>query len=274
MVPDAPTSYAVDRSFHSSVCGKLLYEPVNFFYIMLKLIFLSLYTLIWTSLVLIGVGLWLVYAVLLFAFSILKFLVEERHVIGLRFHVKILRCHSINWRATAVVVSGLFGFIVLYVFTGDVGLNWLSESITITVPMLDNPNTRYYWIAPSFFVCIILYATTGAPNIIYDLECLDAALMQNVVYNSHGNEYNEESGIIIQKLGMALAIHNDRTDDIDVIHSRDVLRVGVSTKEADELKLVDNTNNEMENDSKETISETINSRVLRCSPHPEGLKLT
>ena len=125
---------ALDRSFHSSVCGKLLYEPANFFYIMLKLFFLSLYTLIWTSLTLVGVGLWLVYAALLFVFSILKFLVEERHVIGLKFHVKILRCHSINWRATAVVVSGLFGFIVLYVFTGDVGLNWLSESITITCP--------------------------------------------------------------------------------------------------------------------------------------------
>ena len=79
--------------------------------------------------------------------------------------------------------------------------------------------------------------------------------MQNVVYNSHGNEYNEESGIIIQKLGMALAIHNDRTDEIDVIHSRDVLRVGVSTKEADEMKLIDNTNNGMGDNSEGNISE-------------------
>ena len=99
--------------------------------------------------------------------------------------------------------------------------------------------------------------------------------MQNVVYNSHGNEYNEESGIIIQKLGMALAIHNDRTDDIDVIHSRDVLRVGVSTKEADEMKLIDNTNNEMKDDSEGNYFQSkISSRVLRCSPHPAGLKLT
>ena len=173
------------------------------------------------------------------------------------------------------MVSGLFGFIVLYLFIGDVGLNWLSESMTIAVPMFDNPNTRYYWIAPSFFACIILYATTGVPNVTYDLESLDAALMQNVVYNSYGNEYNEESGIIIQKLGMALAIHNDRTDDIDVIHSRDVLRVGVSTKEADEMKLIDNTNNGMwKSIQRKVFPSKISSRVSRCSPRPEGLKLT
>ena len=41
------------------------------------------------------------------------------------------------------------------------------------------------------------------------------------------NSKNESVGIVMQKLGKALAIHNDVNESIDIIHVRDVLRVGV-----------------------------------------------
>ena len=78
---------------------------------------------------------------------------------------------------------------------------------------------------------------------IYDLEALDPALMQNVVYNLSRNSDVEETGIIIQKLGQALAIHNDASGNIDVILLVR-LRVRVSISKSNDIIEDDGDQNE------------------------------
>ena len=240
-----------EASFKNGLCGKIWYEPGRLFFVLMKIFGLLLYSMLWTILMIIGAGLWIVYASILSVFSILRLIVEERHVLGLKFHIHVLRCSKFNWRISTLVFVGLVGGGILWVYIGDVGLNWLSETTTILLPLLPNANYRYYYIAPGFLICVIAYTITGAPNVLYDLEALDPVIMQNVVYRV-GDSQDENIGIVMQKLGKAVAVHSDISDSIDVIHLRDILRVGVLEVTEGE-RAEPNVHQSTENDQTETL---------------------
>ena len=213
--------------FKKGICGKFWYEPLRLLFVILKILFTFFYTFLWTFLMVVGAGLWFVYATLVSVFSTLRLLLDERQLLALKFHIYVLRCKGLNWRVSAVILSSMFGFFVLYGFIGDVGLNWLSDTMDIIFPLLSNPDLRYYYIAPAFLFCVMAYSMSGAHNSLHDLEALDPLVMQNIVYYNPGDDIPENFGIVVQKLGKAIAVRSDISGAIDVIHARDVLKVGV-----------------------------------------------
>eukprot|EP00944_MAST-04C_sp_MAST-4C-sp1_P001318 g1318.t1 len=247
----------ISRQCRHGLLGQCIFGPISLAVTLLRLFFLLLVYFFWAVVIIFGIIIWFAISLLLSIYGLCNILVSERHVIFLFFHVKILRCTKKPWYWSFNAFLGIILFGLCYGFIIDPVMSWSIENILLQgnqsileYIVIKGANYRFLYLAPVLLIFVTLYAIRGAPLVFYDLERFDATKMQNVRYEIayRNGETIVYSGIVLQRFDTALAIVRESENIVDIVHMRQLLRVGVPTSQSGSL------NNITEPSSTETKS--------------------
>ena len=233
-------------------CGRAVAEPFIFLWTFFSLIYYNVVLIFWSALMLVGFVLWIVVTLLQSLHAGLKLAYRGKEMLYLYCHSKMCPCCR-RWQTSFIgfVVTVVVG--IVWVFLGDLALQWGMELEDGTPGVLPRPYSRLHFLSLLFVVATFLLVVEMTPRRLYDMESISAGNAQLISFEKRVKRDKVIlKGTVIMQMGPAILVKmfqkNAKCYSM-VIHRRQVLETGLTpeqelaTDQEDKMKSLDKHNN-------------------------------
>ena len=222
-------------------CGRAAIDPVVFFWTLINLIYFTVVLIFWSAFMLIGFCLWIVFTLIESLLAGLRLAYDGKEMLYLRCHSLLCPCCK-RWHTSFFGFVLLILFAIIWVFVGDLALQWGNNMLPGSVGILPYPYSRLHYLSLLFVIAAFLLVIEMTPHSVYDMENIRAGLQQIVSFQTkQGSENAILRGTVLMQMGKAMLVRLEDTGQKIIVHHRQILETGLTPES---VKLKDKENKE------------------------------